>query len=461
MRQESISDEAIRKRLSRMGDSVQKMKGFFLDNQVLFYLREQYRKPEYYEGLVRSFPVAAKRYHAVLTALRYHQGSIHKSRLASYTFSPIASLTGHKRIDHIIEDLVNWELIRVDEDYIFTTDRADLNESANFNFSKGIELARMVVLNQFAEWARGIGMVSYDSVKTDSEFGKLQWGFTGPSYITGITQQGKDKVRPAFVVADVLVGREADLDDVYFFLQKIEILKHQRNASNFLPYLITQGVQEDAFRELKRRGVITASVNKLFGNEYLELLKSLISTITNAGAILKTNPEAYLKLITQIEKLAGGKTNNLRGDLFELAVGYYYSNRSQVLDVGKLITHEGRQKELDVLAVASDEVHIAECKGYNYPLDVATVEVWLNEKVPVAYKWAIAPERYQGKKIIFELWSTGGFTDDAKRFLEEHSQKTTKYKVEFYDQSAIMTKARTAQVKKLTEIMRAYFVKEI
>jgi len=458
--EESVSDEAIRKRLSRTGGSVLKLKGFFADNQVLFFLKEQYRTPEYFEGLVRTFPEAARRYHAVIVALQYHHGFIHKDRLASYTFSPTNKLLGHKRFDHIIEDLLKWELIHVEGDYISTTERADLNASANFSYSKGIELARMVVLYQFAEWARAIGIVSYDSITTDSEFGKLQWSFTAPSYITGITQHGGVKVRPAFVVADVLVGKESTLDDIQFFLRKVDIIKNQRNRSNFLPYLITQGLEQDAFKELKRRGIITAAVNKLFGNEYLELLKSLIATITNAGAILKANPDAYLKLLEQLEKLSGGKTNNLRGDLFELAVGYYHSV-CQSLDIGRLINHDGIQRELDVYAVYHNEVRIAECKGYKYALDKETVEKWLTEKVPVAYKWVIDPARQQGKPVFFEMWSTGGFTPDAEQYLREQAEKTKKYKIEFYAEKEITQKARGSSKKKITEIMREYFSKEV
>lgn len=62
-----------------------------------------------------------------------------------------------------------------------------------------------------------------------------------------------------------------------------------------------------------------------------------MNLIENAGAILKTNPGQYLPLLENIEKLAIGKTNNLKGDLFEMTVGFYHGQLCQSLEIGKNI----------------------------------------------------------------------------------------------------------------------------
>jgi hypothetical protein len=456
---DGVSNDAIRQRLSRLKEPVCRLKGIFTENQILFYLKEHQLQPEYYNGLVRALSTAAKRYYAVLTAIQYHQGFIRAHRIASYTFSPVGNLKGHKRIDIILADLLKWDLIRREGEYVATTANAGLNTGAKFRHSKAVELAQSVVLNQFVNWAKSIGLVSYNTPMLEAEFGKLQWGFVAPSYVTGITRV-LDQTKPAFVVADVLVGKKANIEDVSFFIRKVDILKNQRNLMNFMPFLLLESVEEDAFRVLKQHGIITAFVSKFFGEAYTHLLQSLIATVTNAGAILKKNPNAYLELLEQIEKLIGGKTNNLRGDLFELAVGYYHS-KGQQLTIGRLINHEGKQRELDVLAVYGQQVRIAECKGYKHQLDKPDVENWLSEKVSVIYKWAKDPNLFQHHDIVFELWSTGGFTLDAENYLHEQAGRVVKYKIEFYAEADIMRKAKEARVKRLEEIMREYFIKEI
>lgn len=139
----------------------------------------------------------------------------------------------------------------------------------------------------------------------------------------------------------------------------------------------------------------------------------MINTVTNAGAILKKNPDNYLEFITKINKPIDGKTNNLRGDLFELAVGYYHSRDCNNLYIGKLINFEGTTRDADVFAVFSNKIIIAECKGYKRKLSVEVIEKWLSETISIFRKYILTQDVYNNKELIFEFWSTGGFTEDA------------------------------------------------
>lgn len=181
--------------------------------------------------------------------------------------------------------------------------------------------------------------------------------------------------------------------------------------------------------------------------------------VTNAGTILKTNPDAYLQLLLQLNKLVDGKTNNLRGDLFELAVGYYYSNLCQSLDIGKKINFQGNYKEVDVYATFQDMFIICECKAYKTSIDLKIVENWLSTKVSFIYK-AIR-EYNSDKEIVFEFWSTSGFTEDAIQFLQDKQSNLKKYKIEFYSEKEILNKARKSKANKIVEIMREYFSIEV
>ncbi len=51
---DSISQNAIRQRLSRLKSPIKKLKGFFKDNQSFFYLEEQFLSEQYKVNLWRS-----------------------------------------------------------------------------------------------------------------------------------------------------------------------------------------------------------------------------------------------------------------------------------------------------------------------------------------------------------------------------------------------------------------------
>jgi hypothetical protein len=453
--EEGVSTDAVRKRISRLRPPISKLKGFFKDNQSFFYLQEQYLKQEYYEELRIAFKTSAKKYFSVIKSIEYHNGFIKKEHVASYSISPIKNLKSHKNISNIIEDLRNLNIIYEEEGYYTLNNLISERSSNNFRYYKGVELAKEIILSQFYDCSRSIGLVSYESGKFHSEFSKFQFNFVSPSYITGILKYKNEKVIPAFVLADVLIGSETGIDEIDFFINKIDIIKTQVQ-SNFIPYLIVENLSQEALKKLKSKGIVIGFVNKLFGHEYEELLKSLINTVTNAGAILKNNPEDYLKLISQLNKLVDGKTNNLRGDLFEMAVGYYHSNLCQSLDIGKVINHEGNRREIDVIAYYQSSVTACECKAYKSKIDEKVVEEWLSCKIPKIYEWL--KEKDNDKKVIFEFWSVSGFTPEAEQLLNQKRSSIKKYEIEFYDEKTILAKAKLSGAQKIVEIMREYFI---
>lgn len=454
---EGLSSEAIRKRLSRITKPIYKIQGFFKDNQTFFYHIDHYNDDRFFESLRNALKSSAKKYFAIIIALEYHNGYIRKEDLASYSFSPVSNLKSHKKFSIVINDLIQLKIIQEENEYYKLSGGISNRETNNFNYYKAVELSKEVICNQFYNYTKSIGLISYEKGKFNSEFAKFQFCFTAPSYITGLVKFNT-KIQPAFVVADVLLGNKNDETSIDFFLQKVQIIKTQ-TTNSFLPFLITDVLTQDAFKKLKENGIIIGLVNKLFGEEYEELLKSLISVVTNAGTILKTNPDAYLQLLLQLNKLVDGKTNNLRGDLFELAVGYYYSNLCQSLDIGKRITFQGNYKEVDVYTTFQDKFILCECKAYKTKIELKIVENWLSEKVSFIYK-GIREYNYD-KEIVFEFWSTSGFTDDAILFLKDKQQKLKKYKIEFYTEKEILEKARKSKANKIVEIMREYFIIEV
>jgi hypothetical protein len=456
----SVSKEAARKQLSRLKGNVYRVRGLFKDGQILFYNKDIYGTEEYHFGLINALKKAGKQYYTILQSLDFHYGQIKLNHLPSYSINPTLDLKGHITFSTVLEKLKNLKVIGIDDDYVSILSSISDN-NPNFSRAKGIELAKDFLLIQFNDWSRKIGLVAYNSSKFYSTFGNYQFNFVSPSYVGSLPKIGKDKITPAFVVADFLIGNTINESQVDFYINKIRTLKFRKGVANFIPFLIVDSIDTKALNNLKSEGVVIGFVNELFGSKYKDLLNSLINLVTNAGAILKKNPEAYLDLILQLNKLVDGKTNNLRGDLFEFAVGYYQGRICNSIDIGKLINYKGSQREIDVFGLLANKVIISECKGYNHKVDKEEIEVWLGEKIPVIRKWILDQPSISDRNIIFEFWSTGGYTDSAIKVLEKRKLSTKKYTIDYFDLDKMIVKSKEIKSKKFTEILRDYYIKEI
>ncbi|MCF8236195.1 MAG: hypothetical protein K9G67_14640 [Bacteroidales bacterium] len=460
-KEKGLSKEAARKRLSRINGDIARITGLFSDRQILFHDKAIYNSPEYFEGIYDALKKAGKQYQLILQSLDFHYGQINKNQLAAYSINPIKNLKGHLTFHSALEKLEKFNLVHNDgENISLLPTLAESNPSSKR--AKGIEVAKNFLLVQFNDWSRKIGLTSYNASKFHSEFGKYQFNFVSPTYAGTLPRYSSNKkIVPGFLVADILIGNTVTEREVEFFINKTKALKYQKQIANFIPFLIIESIDTNSLNSLKSEGIVIGFVNELFGEKYKDLLNSLIGLVTNAGAILKKNPDAYLDLITKLNKLVDGKTNNLRGDLFELAVGYYQGRVCNSIDIGKIINHGGEQREIDVLGFTANKVIVSECKGYNHKVDKDEIENWLGQKVPIIRKWILDQSSISDKEILFEYWSTGGFTEEAIILLESKKKNTKKYSIDFYGLQKMIEKSRDLKSKKFTEVLRDYYVKEI
>lgn len=457
---DQVSREAARKRLSRIDKDIVRIKGLFKDGQILFHEKEIYGTEKYYIGLMDALRKAGKQYHIILQSLDFHYGHLKAVQLPSYSINPILNLKGHVNFKTALEKLEKMGLVHI-EDGMVSISGLVSEESRSLQRSKGVEVAKNFLLVQFNDWSRKIGLSSYHSSKFHSEFGKYQFNYVAPSYIGSIPGQSNNKIIPGFIVLDILIGNTVNENQIEFFVNKVSALKSQRNLARFIPFLIVESMDTKSLNVLKANGIVIGFVNELFGDKYKELLNSLINLVTNAGAILKKNPEAYLDIINKLNKLVEGKTNNLRGDLFELAVGYFYGRICHTIDIGKKIMYEGNPRELDVFGVLPDKIYIAECKGYNHRVAKEDVEVWFSKNIPVIRDWILNQDSLRHRTLIFEMWSTGGFTEEALTLLEHRKKTITKYQIDFYNLDEMIERSKEINSKKFTEILREYYVKEL
>tara|TARA_R110002050_G_scaffold73864_2_gene158778 strand:- start:1434 stop:2894 length:1461 start_codon:yes stop_codon:yes gene_type:complete len=461
-KKQGITNEAARKRVQRLHSPIHKISGLFSDNKVFVYHSDNFQNPEYYTDLVESFKTDGKRCYSIITAIKYHHGLVPIDELANYSISPVNPIKGHMKFSSVIELLKKHNLIR--ETY---TGEYGLNIyvaeqlSPNASHIKGIQISKRLVIQQFETWSKNIGLVSFKKGKNNNIVGGFQFAFTAPTYINGLVGYASKMKKPGFLVADILIGNITNENTVSFFLRKITAITASNPTLKLFPVLIVDGISSEGLNQLKSKGVLVASIKELFGKDYSELLKNLINTVTNAGAILKKEPDKYLQMMDKFTKLIDGKTNNLRGDLFELAVGFYYSKYSQSLDIGKRVpvTDSIRTREIDVLVKNENEICIVECKGYNYPVDIDYIEIYLSDKIKDIRGWLAVT--HSDKRHRFEIWSTGGYTKEALVLLKETKEKVRKFDFDYLDQKDIKERANKLNSEKFKEILRDYYFKEI
>jgi hypothetical protein len=458
----SINHITARKRISRSIAPINKINLGFENNQSFIFLSDQFGTEKYWKVLTKNLMLYSKAYYSFINSIIFHFGFINKSQISAYSFSPIKKLKRHLNASNIINNLQKHDIIQnVDED-IFQLN-SNLFKQNNFHRFRAIEIAKNQVIIDFLHWARTMNLISYNTgecLNERAEFCKFQWGFTSPSYINGITEFKDGKIKPGFIVADILIGRKLREIDIEFFISKIATIKQQKKASAFIPFLICDNIENSAFKKVKSKGIVIGFIEELFGSTYSKTLQLLIDTITDATKVVTSDPNQFLDLIKKLSALEG-KFGNIKGDMFELVVGYFYSIENKPIVISKSIKERESEKsvEIDVFVNATRQLRIVECKGLKSPLGLEYVEYWLNDRVPVIRKWILSQDDYKSKEVIFEIWSTSGFEDNALHLLQSQSNsiKPSKYKVKFFDKPAIVKKFKETKNTKLQEVLKQYY----
>jgi hypothetical protein len=451
---EKINYNTASQRVAR-NNKILKIKGYFISNLSLCYLEKHIEDGLLYDSLNKAMFENGKKYWYTLNALELHGGIINQKVLECYTNYLIIELKGHLPFRKIIQKFIKSNILNFNSDYYYISPKL---KKTNFNSLayKTIEAIKENILKDFGTLNKNIGLISYNTAEEYAEFGKFRWAFKGVSNITGLMQGNK----PGFVLADIIIGTSITERDVSFFIEKIKHIQSFNNASRIIPFLIVDDLNKEALLALKSHGIAIGFIKELFGQKYADTLKELISVLNNAGASLKSSPEKYLDLIKELKKYNEGLANNIRGALFEFVVGHIHSlDSNSSIDLGREIYENDARHEMDVLAIYNDKIVIAECKAKRSKTDIETIDKWLGEKIPAFRKWIEKQETWNKKKVEFEFWSTGGFTDDALEKLDYITSSTIKYKVSYFNSNDIRNKALSMGNKKLKEALDDFFLR--
>jgi hypothetical protein len=453
-RVEKIPVNTASQKVSR-SKTIKKIKGFFVSNQSLCFLEEQYKEEQLYTIFSEALFEKGKKYWYCLNALKVHGGIINSKFLECYTNYPVLPLKKHLPFKKVMQKFVAEGVIvfNGNDEYFFSPKFCPIDTSSLAH--RTIETIKEDILAHFHTLIRNTGLISYNSGKLFGEFGKFRWGFTGASYIRGLV----NSKNPGFLLADILFGREVYKNDILFFVEKLNHVQSFKNASRVIPFLIVDNLHPSALEELKKNGIALGLISELFGEKYAKALNELVSILNNAGANLKSQPNKYLELISELKTFNETLIFNIRGTLFEYFVGHIHSKNSQSIDLGREIFENNGKHEIDVFAIYSNKVVFGECKATNGKIDIDKVKKWIDVKIPAFRTWLLKQETLRNHEIEFEYWATGGFTDDAKKKLDDYIVSTKKFKVSYFEPDKIRELTIKMKNKKLKEALDTYFLK--
>ncbi|WP_300019782.1 hypothetical protein [uncultured Roseobacter sp.] len=453
LEESGLSPETARQRLRRRPSSIKTLSGLSFPKNARFYFHEtHFGTHRYWDGLYKALTEGSPTYGPAIAAMIAKGGIIPKD------FFPIISGAPLKQKKKTGSDAVLSRLKGIGfltELTIGETPVVAFHHHSSFpvdfdGYAAQLTVQR-VLLDVVADWARKLGMVSYNKVAIRErgqmlpQFGTHAFDLVAPSYLTPMVRYADGKPKPGFLVADVYTG-ELNKATAQAFLRKCESSRAMRRLPPFLPVIIADGFHPDAFHELRANGIIATKPSALFGRDVARGLAGLLETLRHASAIAAKNPEVIETLFNQLGHIEGA-ASNLRGALFELIVGHIATLQGcGSIDIGKKVFIDTDERyEVDVFCVSAETVRLIECKGYapTHQVDAEELEAWVRTKARRLNRHFRMQETLQNRAFTVEFWTSGGFTKEALQLAEAVSNETKRYSVKLVagpDVRALITK---------------------
>lgn len=463
-----LSPDAARKQVSRGGTGVHKLKGMnFVRNAKFIYLKKDYRSPYYWEALYSAFKDTNSAYWFSIAALQLRGGPIPYSHFLICCGSPIKQQR-HLPPDEIINRLISVGVITKKniEGLGQCILLAEYEQHDGLVADQQARLfAENLLINAISSWAKNIGMVSYNKITNRNSDNLPQvsttvWDIAGPSYISGLAEISRtpnSDIKPGFFTCDVFLGGKVTHSGIMPFIRKCIALRSLKRVGRTIHFFVAEEFTEDAFNEAKRAGIMPATVENLFGSELAKGLKTLIKILTDTAKQVSISPEKFNLLFESLGKIEGA-AGNLRGVLFEYftAILIPKIKQSNKIRINEICRIDSASAEADVISEGNGEILFIECKGHRPGGEVEHSEVkrWLHERVPFLNRYAKEHPDWKNKKLRFEIWTTGRFSDESTALLSEAKTSTKKYELDYLDAQRVKNEVEKCDDK---ELRKTYF----
>lgn len=473
LEQAGLTNAAARQRLARTNGAVKRLGGLVFPRGARFLYHEStFNSDSYWEALVRDIGEASPAYAAAVAALQARGGIVPRKWWDIVSGSPTRQ-KGQIASETVLERLEKVRLVAL-VDIAGIGPCVALAANGCFRVLDDEELkARLVtekiLLLAIRDWVRKLGLASYDKIALRDDpkglprVGTCAWDLTGPSYLHPMVRRAADgKPKPGFLACDVLVGESADDKAVAAFVRKCRVMAGLKRLPPFIAVLVADHFSREGFNLGRSHGVMMATPVTLFGREVAAGLAALLQTLTKAAALAVARPELIGELFDKLGRIEGAAAN-LRGALFELAVGHCVVKLDDgSIDIGRKVSdpQTGQSAEIDVIRVKGDrEVWAYECKGHQ-PTHIVghkVIEEWLTEKMPLIYRLVRRENRFRESAIHFEFWTCGSFSPEAEALLKEIAGRTRKYAIGWKDGEAVRAYVAMVRPKSVAKMLDEHF----
>ncbi len=462
-----VSDASARQRISRasMG-KINKFTSIQLPRRESFlYLEDQFGTPEFWNNLYKAHIESNTAYGLAISSVISKGGWIPKNHFEIISGAP-ERLKKHLSSDKVMEQLIKSKILleEIDPSYGSILKLTPFFFEYNNDINKNQKILDDILVDAIADWVQKTGFGSYNAIKKRTiddipKFGQFGWDITAPCYLHPFRHFNSGKLTPGFVVIDATYSA-IDENAAKYFIKKCEANRSIKQIRPFLSILMAERFTKEAFILGKSSGLVFTTPEIMFGSEVAKSLHSLANTLENASALAATNPDQLYKLLNSLSKIEGAAIN-VRGALFELLVGHIVLKaEGDTIDIGVKVHNLDNQKaEIDVRRIKGDhEVAIYECKGYqpNREIQIAEIQTWF-KKIGIIYKSLKEQPFFEHRAIIFEYWTSGTFSSEAKEYLKTRQEKIKKYKIDWKDGAQIINYAKSKRLTSMVDTLNEHY----
>lgn len=463
-----LSAHAARQRISRTTAPVRRFLVPLLPKREGFLYLDGHRNTEqFWDNLLRDLRATGAVYGAAIDGMLARGGTILAADFPTISGAPARPQKKQVAADLVLRRLQSAGIVSAVHD----PDVGELLIARGFTERTGKaplkarRLAEGVLLDGVREWARRLGMASYNSITIREEsahqlVGAFAFDLGGPSFLLPL--QGPAG-RNGFVVADVFADGTLTPAQLQFFIRKARMLKASMPAIGVIAILVADSFTGPALTAGHAAGIVMATPKDLFGQRVGAAMRSLLETLRNAAAYASSSPDRLVYLLNNLVDIEG-RAGNLRGILFELMAGYLARRDAVSIDIGVVATdpETGRKVEIDVQKVTAQAAAVTaiECKGKGPGGVVGAEEVrkWLG-KIPTIRAHYRNHAYFREAEVRFEIWTTGIFNAEALALLEMEKARRTRTPLSWRDGANVLELAAMAKEKAIADALYQHYLK--
>lgn len=406
------------------------------------YLQSEYASPNFWMALTERLLDKSVSFGGGLAALIARDGLMPVTHFLIACGAPIAQ-KGRIAAKGVLDRLCEARLVKV----FNVPGVGDCVELIHTVDASALELSHLrarlstesVLLRAVKDWARNLGLVSYNKVTIRDEaeelprVGTFNWDLAGPSYLAPLVQwdQAASSIKQGYLVCDILLGVNVELYQLKPFVNKCLTLRSLPKVGRSLQMFVADGFTPESFALAKENGIIPATTIQLFGQDVAKALRELTDVLKSAFVTENTlnNVTAIFNKLSHIE----GAATNLRGALFEYLVAdiVRLSDAHTFIHLNEVFRDtNGGSAEVDVLVChANHSVRFIECKGYkpSGELPDEMFEHWLFHQIPTIKRVAEQNAQWRKCRFEFEFWTTGLLSEYSRSKFVEAATGVRKY----------------------------------